>query len=90
MKTTRSQILLAAALVAAVAFTTVIARAADPLPSWNEGKAKQSIIDFVEKGHEPRLAGLCTGARTHRRVRQRRHALVRAAVPVQFSSCSTA
>ncbi len=25
------------------------ARAADPLPSWNEGKAKQSIIEFVQK-----------------------------------------
>ena len=25
------------------------AQAADPLPSWNEGKTKQSIIDFVEK-----------------------------------------
>ena len=23
--------------------------AADPLPSWNDGTAKQSIIDFVEK-----------------------------------------
>lgn len=26
-----------------------IAQAADPLPSWNDGKAKQSIIEFVEK-----------------------------------------
>jgi hypothetical protein len=32
-----------------VAFTTIIARAADPLPSWNDGAAKQSIITFVEK-----------------------------------------
>ncbi len=28
---------------------TVTAQAADPLPSWNDGKTKQSIIDFVEK-----------------------------------------
>lgn len=27
--------------------------AADPLPSWNDGKVKQSIIDFVEKITQP-------------------------------------
>ena len=53
MKTKRSQNLLAAALLAAVAFTTTIARAADPLPSWNDGPAKQSIITFVEKVTKP-------------------------------------
>src|SRR4029077_20086598 len=26
-----------------------VACAAEPLPSWNEGKAKQSIVDFVAK-----------------------------------------
>jgi hypothetical protein len=41
--------LVAIALVCALAFTTTIARAADPLPSWNDGPAKQSIITFVEK-----------------------------------------
>jgi len=30
-----------------------IARAADPLPSWNEGKAKQSILEFVAKVTKP-------------------------------------
>ena len=40
---------LAAALVGALALTTTIARAADPLPSWNEGAAKKSITVFVEK-----------------------------------------
>ena len=49
MKTTRRQNLIAAALFCAVAFTTTIAQAADPLPSWNHGKAKQSIIEFVAK-----------------------------------------
>ncbi|MCX6978424.1 MAG: HAD family hydrolase [Verrucomicrobia bacterium] len=39
--------LLVAALACALTFTT--ARAADPLPSWNEGKSKQSITAFVEK-----------------------------------------
>ncbi len=29
------------------------ARAADPLPSWNDGKAKQSIIEFVQKVTKP-------------------------------------
>jgi phosphoserine phosphatase len=32
-----------------MAFATVGVRAADALPSWNEGKAKQSIVDFVAK-----------------------------------------
>jgi phosphoglycolate phosphatase-like HAD superfamily hydrolase len=49
MKTTRTQNLLAAVLVGAVAFATTTARAADPLPSWNDGKTKQSIVAFVEK-----------------------------------------
>jgi haloacid dehalogenase-like hydrolase len=38
-----------AALACALAFTTTIAHAADALPSWNDGKAKQSIVDFVAK-----------------------------------------
>jgi len=57
MKTIRRQILIATALVCALAFTTTICQAVDPstplgagpLPSWNDGKAKQSIIEFVEK-----------------------------------------
>jgi phosphoglycolate phosphatase-like HAD superfamily hydrolase len=49
MKTTPKSNYLAIALLAAVAFTTSFLRAAEPLPSWNDGKAKQSIISFVEK-----------------------------------------
>jgi len=45
--------LVAAALVGALAFMPIAARAADPLPSWNDGKAKQSIITFVEKVTTP-------------------------------------
>ena len=48
MKTTHKLNLLAAALVGAVAFTTTLARAQDPLPSWNDGPAKQAIVNFVK------------------------------------------
>jgi hypothetical protein len=40
------------ALVIASAFATA-ARAADPLPSWNDGKARQSIVAFVAKVSTP-------------------------------------
>lgn len=43
------QNLFAAALVGAMAFTSTVARAADPLPSWNDTASKQSIVAFVEK-----------------------------------------
>ena len=49
MKITHKQNLLAATLVCALAFITTIAWAADPLPSWNDGPAKKSIVDFVAK-----------------------------------------
>ena len=49
MKTMRSII-----AVLAITFASLtIARAADPLPSWNDGPAKQSIIAFVEKVTTP-------------------------------------
>jgi phosphoserine phosphatase len=52
---------IAIAFLAAVALTATVARAApaagalsnDPLPSWNEGKAKRSIIEFVGKATTP-------------------------------------
>jgi hypothetical protein len=63
MKTSHKQNLLAAALVGALAFPTTTARAAlstealakadDPLASWNDGKTKQSIIAFVQKVTKP-------------------------------------
>jgi haloacid dehalogenase-like hydrolase len=37
----------------ALGFTTVASQAADPLPSWNDGPAKQSIIAFVERVSKP-------------------------------------
>ena len=42
------QNLLAAALVGVVAFAATIAQAADPLASWNDGPAKQAIVEFVK------------------------------------------
>ena len=58
MNSTCAQALLAAALVCAMDFTTTAVQAAapstalgaGPLPSWNDGKAKQAIVTFVEKG----------------------------------------
>ena len=44
-----SQNLFAIALIAAVALTTPIARAADPLPSWSDTAPKKAIIAFVER-----------------------------------------
>jgi hypothetical protein len=44
--------LIVMALVFASA-TATAAGAADPLPSWNDGKAKQSIVAFVEKVTTP-------------------------------------
>jgi phosphoserine phosphatase len=37
----------------ALSFGATIARAADPLPSWNEGKARRSIVAFVETVTRP-------------------------------------
>ena len=45
-----SMIAVALALASTVATR---AQAADPLPSWNDGKAKQSIVAFVEKVTTP-------------------------------------
>ena len=41
------------AFVFTTALTSIVAQAADPLPSWNEGKSKKSIIDFVAKVTKP-------------------------------------
>ena len=42
-----------AALALALGVSLATARAEDPLPSWNDGKAKQSIIEFVAKVTKP-------------------------------------
>jgi len=53
MKTTSKQNLLAIALVGALVFTSVHARAQDPLPAWNDGATKKSITEFVAKVTTP-------------------------------------
>ena len=49
MNIARKPALMVAALFCALAFTSSVARAADPLPSWNDGAAKKAIVTFVEK-----------------------------------------
>lgn len=53
MKTMRIPAFIIAVLACILVFTATVAFAADPLPSWNEGKAKQSIIKFVKKTTTP-------------------------------------
>ena len=45
--------ILVSVVIGTLVSMTANAKAADPLPSWNDGKAKQSIIDFVEKVTQP-------------------------------------
>jgi haloacid dehalogenase-like hydrolase len=53
MTNTPAKTLRAGVLLGAFALTTALARAAAPLPSWNEGSAKRSIVAFVEKVTTP-------------------------------------
>jgi hypothetical protein len=53
MKTILRQIVMAAAFAFALALTATVSRAADPLPSWNDGAVKKSIVTFVEKVTKP-------------------------------------
>ena len=49
MKAMRIPSFLAASFACILVFTVSSALAADPLPSWNDGPTKQSIVDFVAK-----------------------------------------
>ncbi|HKM65685.1 MAG TPA: HAD family hydrolase [Candidatus Acidoferrum sp.] len=53
MKNSHGRILAAAALVCALAFAAAVAQASDPLSSWSDGRAKRSIVAFVEKVTNP-------------------------------------
>jgi hypothetical protein len=44
-----SNLTLSGFAVLALALAATIARAQDPLPSWNDGPAKQAIVNFVAK-----------------------------------------
>ena len=48
MKTRRTQNLITVAFACVVVFTATKAQAADPLSSWNDGPAKQAIVEFVK------------------------------------------
>jgi len=48
MKTRRTQNLVTIALACMVVFMTTAAQATDPLASWNDGPAKQAIVEFVK------------------------------------------
>jgi hypothetical protein len=48
MKTRRTPNLATIALACMVVFVTVAAQAAEPLSSWNDGAAKQAIVEFVK------------------------------------------
>ena len=49
MKTAFKQSLLTAALVCGLAFAATIVRGDEALASWNDGKAKSAIVEFVTK-----------------------------------------
>jgi phosphoserine phosphatase len=49
MKAIHTRNLMATALILLLGFVTAIAHAADPLPSWNDGPTKKSIVEFVTK-----------------------------------------
>ncbi len=53
MKDTRTKHLIAATLACGLALAPALARAADALRSWNDGKGKQSILSFVERVTQP-------------------------------------
>lgn len=53
MEFTHTRKLVATALMLTLVFATPIALAVDLLPSWNDGKAKQSIIAFVQRVTTP-------------------------------------
>jgi len=48
MKTRRTPNLATIALACMVVFVTIATQAADPLSSWNDGPAKQAIVEFVK------------------------------------------
>jgi len=49
MKTKNARRFFSAALVSLAVLSTALARAADPLPSWNDTDTKQAIVTFIEK-----------------------------------------
>ena len=75
---TMRPILNALALLAIVIAGLTTAYAQDPLPSWNDGPAKQAIVDFVKATTENGGPNFVAARGTHRHLRPGRHALGRA------------
>jgi len=53
MNPRQKRFVITATFLFASTLTGSVVRAADPLPSWNAGPAKQSIMNFVEKVTKP-------------------------------------
>lgn len=53
MANKRRTVSIVAAVMCSLVPATMNAHATDPLPSWNDGKAKQSIVEFVQKVTSP-------------------------------------
>ena len=71
MKTKNAKYILGA-LIALLLFSTAASlqpSLADPLPSWNDGKAKKSIITFVEKVTKEGSPDFVPGPGAHRGLR---------------------
>lgn len=49
MQVTHKQQMITAVLFCAIGYTSTFAQPVDPLPSWNEGKTKESIVAFVKR-----------------------------------------
>jgi hypothetical protein len=45
----RTVVIRAVSVLTALLIAVAVSAQADPLPSWNEGSAKQSIVNFVNK-----------------------------------------
>jgi hypothetical protein len=81
ISTFRLNRLLVLALLATLTACANVRAQGDPLPSWNDGPAKQAIVEFVKTttdGGEPEVRA---GGGAHRRVRPGRHAFGRAPEP---------
>lgn len=58
--------IIVAAIVATLTFASSTVYADDPLPSWNDGKSKQSIMAFVQKVTTSGSADFVPRQATHR------------------------
>ena len=69
---------LGAAAAALISFQADARAADDPLASWNDGAAKQAIVDFVKATTEGWERQFRSAGRAHRHFRPGRHIVGRA------------